>query len=69
MKTAKLAISAREYRSLCKEQSKQMHKEDPLARAVTELPDCSCGWSGKGTGPRGRFMKGDRCPECGESLF
>ena len=33
-----------------------------------DLPDCSCGWSGKGTGPDGQFVKGDKCPVCGESL-
>jgi hypothetical protein len=34
-----------------------------------ELTGCDCGWSGKGTGPGGRFVGGDRCPVCGESLF
>lgn len=38
------------------------------SKAVAELPDCSCGWSGKGTGRGGKFVKGDRCPKCGESL-
>ncbi len=30
--------------------------------------DCPCGWSGKGTGRNGMFVKGDRCPDCGETL-
>jgi len=38
------------------------------AKSVAELPDCTCGWSGKGTGPGGKFVKGDRCPNCGETL-
>ncbi len=33
-----------------------------------DRPDCDCGWRGRGTGPGGRFIKGDRCPNCGESL-
>ncbi len=29
---------------------------------------CDCGWNGKGTGPKGKIVKGDRCPNCGETL-
>jgi hypothetical protein len=43
--------------------------EIAIERSAQELPDCACGWSGKGTGPGGCFVKGDRCPNCGESLF
>lgn len=32
------------------------------------LPDCECGWSGQGSGPGGRFVRGDRCPACGMYL-
>jgi hypothetical protein len=31
-------------------------------------PDCDCGWRGQGSGPDGRFMRGDRCPACGQGL-
>ena len=44
-------------------------RNNPIHEAYQELPDCSCGWSGKGSGPDGQFMKGDRCPDCGERLF
>jgi hypothetical protein len=32
------------------------------------IPTCYCGWTGKGTGYRGAFVHGDRCPQCGETL-
>ena len=43
-------------------------QRDALGMSIAELPDCSCGWSGKGTGPGGRFVGGDKCPKCGEAL-
>jgi len=43
-------------------------RRDAEGMSVTELPDCACGWSGKGTGPGGRFIKSDKCPKCGASL-
>lgn len=44
-------------------------KPDVIAEAMKELPDCECRWSGKGTGRGGAFVRGDRCPNCGEILF
>jgi len=29
---------------------------------------CDCGWEGTGTGPNGKLLDSDRCPECGEYL-
>jgi len=45
---------------------KEIEREQKLYKS---LPTCPCGWNGKGTGPNGRFVRGDRCPECGEWLF
>lgn len=41
---------------------------DGAAEEAATLPDCACGWSGSGTGPGGQFVRGDRCPNCGEPL-
>lgn len=30
--------------------------------------DCDCGWEGTGTGPNGKLLDSDRCPDCSEYL-
>jgi hypothetical protein len=44
-------------------------KQHPTKDELAELTTCSCGWNGKGSGVKGRFIKGDRCPNCGASLI
>ena len=43
-------------------------RRDHEAEAWAELPDCDCGWRGRGSGRVGAIVRGDRCPDCGQPL-
>lgn len=54
-------IMEREYEDI-----KQLRIERrPYQRRADGLQQCSCGWTGQGTGYNGALIEGDRCPECG----